>query len=74
MKVFLLQHVHRLGDSENPVEDVKIIGIYSTEENACKARDRLRTKPGFSSDVDAFFIDQYELDEDHWLGGYSVAG
>jgi len=67
MDVFVLQHVHELSDGE---EDVKMIGVYSTHEQAELAVARCRTLPGFHDAPDGFCIDRYALDEDHWTEGY----
>ena len=67
MDVFVLQHVHELSDGE---EDVKMIGVYSTHEQAELAVVRSRTLPGFHDAPDGFCIDRYVLDEDHWTEGY----
>jgi hypothetical protein len=67
MDVFVLQHVHELSDGE---EDVKMIGVYSTHEEAESAAVRSRKLPGFNDAADGFCIDRYVLDEDHWTEGY----
>ncbi len=67
MKVFIVQHVHIF---RSRLEDVKIIGIYSSEENAKNAATRLSEQPGFKENIDGFHIDAYELDKDHWQEGY----
>ncbi len=67
MKVFVLQHVHSLG---NEAEDVKLIGVYSSRENAQAAITRLSRAPGFSETPEGFHIDEYEMDKDHWVEGY----
>ncbi len=67
MDVYVLQHVHDLGDGE---EDVKMIGVYSTHEQAELAVERVRLQPGFCDAPDAFCIDLYPLDKDNWEEGY----
>jgi len=69
MRVFVLQHVHSL---ENDAEDVKFIGVYATREKAQAAIKRLSRVPGFSEAADGFHIDEYQVDKDHWVEGYSV--
>jgi hypothetical protein len=71
IKVFLLQHVHIHSDGE---ESVKTIGVYSTQENAQQAIERLRLEPGFRSASEGFSIDSYLLDEDNWAEGYITTG
>ncbi|MDT0629954.1 hypothetical protein [Alteromonas sp. W364] len=64
--VYILWHSYE----ESEVEDSKLIGVYSTIENAEIARDKLVTKPGFSSHPNGFLIDKYQLDQDHWTSGF----
>ncbi len=70
MEVFLLQHVHV---HENGEEDVSLIGVYSTSENAENALQRAKKLPGYRDAPDGFCIDCYRLDEDHWTEGYFTA-
>ena len=77
--VFVLQHVHTLPDD---VEDVKLIGVYSSRDEALKAVDRQRQHPGFrdfpllvdpsveGSGPDGFHIAEYQLDLDYWSEGF----
>ncbi|WP_425617801.1 hypothetical protein NA78x_001490 [Anatilimnocola sp. NA78] len=76
--VFLVQHVHLLGEER---EDVKLIGAYSTSEAALAAVHRLRKQPGFcdypiliddtvSDAREGFTIDEYPIDRDHWAEGF----
>ncbi len=67
--VFVLQHVH---PREDGVEDVKFIGVYSSREKAEAAVARLGRLPGFSDARDGFHIDEYRIDQDHWVEGYVV--
>jgi len=68
-KVYVLQHVHSLADGE---EDVKVIGVYSSRENAETAITRLGQAPGFADAMDGFHIDEYQVDKDQWAEGYST--
>lgn len=65
--VFVLQHVAR-EDQDN--EDVKFIGAYSSRVAAEAAIARLLARPGFSDYPDGFYIDEYQLDKDHWTEGF----
>ena len=67
-KVYVLQHAHSLEDGE---EDVKFIGVYSSRKNAQAAIARLSQAPGFSDALAGFHIDEYQLDKDQWIEGYS---
>ena len=68
--VFVLQHVAREDEDD---EDVKFIGVYSTQSSAEAAITRLRTRPGFSDYPDGFYIDEYEIGKDHWTEGFFTA-
>jgi len=67
-KVFVLIHAHAIGNSE----DVKLIGVYSTEAHATAALDRLRTRPGFEQTPEGFHVQAYDLDKDHWTDGFAT--
>lgn len=64
---FLVVHVHELDDGE---EDLKIIGLYRSEERARAAVVRARALPGFSDTPDGFEVTPYTLDEDGWTEGF----
>jgi hypothetical protein len=66
-EVFLLQHVHLF---EHGTEDIKVIGIYATHDEAEAAISRLSALPGFKDTPDTFCISTYEVGADHWLEGY----
>jgi hypothetical protein len=68
--VFVLQHVHSREDGD---EDVKFIGVYSSRDNAMAAMTRLSRLPGFVNAADGFSIDEYHVDQDHWVEGYVAA-
>ena len=81
-KVLAVQHSHTL-PSES--EDVKMIGVYRILDAAKVAIGRLGTQPGFSEYPDlidpnvtgeegGFYLDEYDLDKDHWADGVTVAG
>jgi len=67
MTVFVLQHVRRYGDDE---ENVKFIGVYSSQSAADSAIRRLSIQPGFKDSPDGFAVDEYEIDKDHWCEGF----
>jgi hypothetical protein len=68
--VFVLQHVHETADG---TEDVKLIGVYSSRQNAQAAAERLRSAAGFVDAPDGFHIDEYRVDQDQWTEGYVTA-
>ena len=65
--VYVVQHVHIIEEDQ---EDVKMIGVYSTEILAQKAVERFRLLPGFCDAPDGFAMDRYEVDEDNWTSGF----
>ena len=68
-KIYVLQHVHLLAGGE---EDIKLIGVYSSLENAQSAIARLTQLSGFLETPDGFSIDEYQVDKDQWVEGYST--
>ena len=60
--VHLLWHVHN--------EDEKLIGVYATNADAVAAKERLTQKPGFANMPEGFQIDEYEVNQTHWIEGY----
>lgn len=68
-RVYVLQHVHSVEDG---AEEVKFIGVYSSRENAQAAITRLGQAPGFSDALAGFHIDEYQVDKDQWVEGYST--
>jgi len=67
MEVFVLHHVHTFDSGE---EDVKMLGVYSSLEQAEAAIERLKAKPGFSDTPEGFIVDRYVMNEDCWTEGY----
>ena len=77
--VYVLQHLHVLPDD---VEDVKLIGVYSSRASALEAIQRKRGMPGFqdfpqlvdttaeAADPNGFYIGEYQLDIDYWSEGF----
>lgn len=65
--VYLLSHVHELSPDQ---EDLKIIGVYSSEATARAAEARAKLLPGFKRHPDGFNLDPHTLDEDNWLSGF----
>ncbi|HTZ97024.1 MAG TPA: hypothetical protein VMB18_11540 [Terriglobales bacterium] len=67
--VHLLWFVHEEAEGN---DEALLIGVYSTEEKAKAAIQRLRDKPGFCRQAEGFQIHTYEVDHDHWTDGYIV--
>ncbi len=68
-KAYVLQHVHPTDDG---ADDVKFVGVYSSRENAQAAISRLREASGFSEAPAGFHIDEYQVDKDQRVEGYST--
>jgi hypothetical protein len=54
---------------DDDTDEIKLIGIYSSEAKAKLAIERLRVLPGFSEWPDGFSVDCYPIDADHWIEG-----
>ena len=65
--VFLLWHVHQVAGEE---DDEKLVGVYSSEDQARAAIERVRQQPGLMDEPDHFHIDMYEINRDYWAEGY----
>ncbi len=66
--VFTLDHVYEPTEGG---EEVKRIGIYTSEEKARAAMERVRTQPGFVEYPEGFEINEVELDRDGWIEGFA---
>jgi hypothetical protein len=67
MQVFLLWHSHDLGDGET---NDKLIGVYSSVEEAEAAKARKLQFEGFKEAPEGFQISPYEVNRDAWSEGY----
>ena len=65
--VYLLHHAY--ADAAG-CDEVKLVGVYSSDAAAKAAVDRLRKQPGFRDRPSDFHVEAYELDKDHWTEGY----
>lgn len=71
--VYVVQHVHVIEvQGQEDQEDVKLIGVYSTEARAWAAVERATRWEGFRDSPEGFSVDCYVLDEDHWAGGFAT--
>lgn len=66
-KVFVLTHVHEISPEQ---DDIKFLGVYSTEAKARSATARAKLLPGFQQIPEGFHVDAYELDKDYWPEGF----
>jgi hypothetical protein len=65
--VFLLWYVQAPDTAD---EDELLIGVYSTEEEANMAIERLKGKPGFVDALNGFQIHPYKINRDSWTEGF----
>ncbi|HEX5556365.1 MAG TPA: hypothetical protein VFX13_01970 [Gaiellales bacterium] len=65
--VHLLWHTHELADGSS---DEKLLGVYSTHEQAQARIEQARLLPGFGEAPGGFEVVEYELDRDDWVEGY----
>jgi hypothetical protein len=63
-------HHEREAEGPGDCDDVKLIGAFSTKRKAEEAIFLLLDKPGFKKHQAGFSIDEYEVDEVHWLSGF----
>ena len=72
IKIYLLQHSYEIEIHDDlKVDETKVIGIYSTYENADRVKEKLKVRKGFNRfSEDCFYIDEYELDQDNWTDGF----
>ena len=68
-EVFLLWHVHDMGTGD---EDIRLIGVYGTRQEAETAIEGLGPQSGFADTPERFEIRPYRLDEDNWAEDYST--
>jgi len=87
--VYLLWHIsHALRDErcpehldENGVplcneqagDDVKLLGVYSSEAAARTRIESARLLPGFIDEPDCFQITPYAIDKHEWADGFAIA-
>jgi hypothetical protein len=65
--VFILWHVHKIKGQE---DENKLIGVYSSKQQARSAQNRTKLLPGFKEHRKGFIIDEYEVGKDHWTEGF----
>ena len=65
--MFLLWHGDDLNDGG---PDGKLLGVYSTEDDAKARIQRAKGLPGFREYPDAFQISRYIVNKDEWTEGY----
>ena len=66
--VFILYHSYDL----EGCEETKLIGVYSSKDEADQAVTRLKDKNGFKYRPDAFVTSEYDINQDHWTEGFAT--
>ena len=74
LDVFLLWHTHDLTDDCGTHEEVKLIGVFSSEEKASEAMEQLKDKEGFRDfPASCFEIAGMKVDQSSWADGFFTA-
>jgi hypothetical protein len=66
--VWLLWHIHDLGDEE----DWKFIGVYTSPDELEAAKARVGALPGFVDNPDSWRVEKVPLNEDLWTEGFET--
>lgn len=66
ISVFVLHHFREDVDSE----DIKFLGVYSSQVSGEAAIARFRKLPGFRQYAAGFSLEPYRVDEDQWTSGF----
>ena len=64
-----------LGDGEVHVDeqdgdDVKLLGVYSSRQQAEARINTARHAPGFADEPECFMVGEYVVDQDEWIEGF----
>ena len=72
--VYELTHEYEMPEDENGViyDITTDIAIYSTEEKALAAMERLKKHPAFKKHPEGFEIGKTEIDKDYWTEGFDI--
>lgn len=70
--VHLLRFVKEMPEGEDDIEI--LIGVYSSNEEARAAIERMKDKPGFADSPQCFEVSPYSVDQDHWTDGFILDG
>lgn len=66
-EIYVLHHVHEFEDGN---EDVKLLGIFSSEKKAMEMIKEYKKIPGFKDYSEGFSINKYIIDKAEWLEGF----
>lgn len=71
--VFLLWHTHNSTDDFGAHEEVKLIGVFSSDTKASEALESLKDKDGFREyPLSCFEIVKKKIDQPSWIDGFST--
>jgi hypothetical protein len=56
--------------NEEDGDDLKVLGVYSSEARAADRILRARQLPGFGDEPDCFHVDPHTVDHDGWVDGF----
>ena len=68
MKLYLVGHYY--DDLDENLYYHRIIGVYTSKKKAEEAVRYHRLLPSFQNYPNGFYIDLYELNQDHWEDGF----
>ncbi|MFB6398339.1 hypothetical protein [Polymorphospora lycopeni] len=58
---------------EQDGDDLKMLGVYSTEQKAQERIVLARSLPGFREEPNCFLVDRHTIDEARWDDGFVTA-
>jgi hypothetical protein len=64
---------NELSVAEDEGDDVKLLGVYSSQARAEQRRSGARKLPGFRDEPECFQISAYKIDHDEWPESYARA-
>ncbi len=74
MKVYLLWHSHELEDDFGIHDEVKLIGVFSSENKANEVIENMKNLEGFKDyPLDCFYVEETEVDKSSWTEGFVIA-
>ena len=87
MRVHVVWHIHHIDRAldtphldedgsvsfDEGIDDEKLIGIYSSREQAERAVERSARLDGFRDEPECFMINEHVVDEDNWTTGFFAA-
>lgn len=57
--------------AEQDGDEVKLLGVYSSREKAEGRMISARLLPGFADEPECFIVDEYTVDTDKWVEGFT---